>query len=299
MKRSSPLMSRQLLAVGLVLIVPCWASASGQPGPPRVGTFDVSVETPGGGNRIQVFYAVPARIDASTRIVFVMHGNRRDADHYRDIWAPYARACGLLVVAPAFSSEQFPGFWHYQMGSAYTAAGERVAAGQTDYAVLERIFDAVRNRFHVKARTYDIFGHSAGAQFVHRMILFSPHARIDTAIAANAGTYTVPDAAASLPFGLQDARLSAQDLAHAYAARLWVLVGGEDTNPASRALNRSAAAMAQGANRLQRGRYFFRAAEQAAHEAGVPFNWRFQVVAHVGHNPAGMSAAAARILGCP
>ena len=38
-----------------------------------------------------------------------------------------------------------------------------------------------------------MFGHSAGGQFVHRFVQFKPNSRVNYAISANAGWYTVPD----------------------------------------------------------------------------------------------------------
>lgn len=264
-----------------------------------LGTGEMTIEagTAAHSASMQVFYATPDHITPDTQIVFVMHGARRDASHYRDIWTPYAQQYGFIAIAPKFSSEQFPGFWRYQMGNVFNAAGEREPPDTTAYAAIEKIFDAVRRKFRLNANTYDIFGHSAGGQFVHRMVLFWPQAHIRLAIAANAGTYTVPDTSVPLPFGIGNAGLDRATLAHAFGTRLVVMAGSRDTNPNHRLLNRSAGAMKEGPNRLARAKYFFDTARRAAQQAGVPFRWTFQIVEGVGHNAAGMSAAASKIIG--
>jgi poly(3-hydroxybutyrate) depolymerase len=264
-----------------------------------LGTGEMTIDTGPAAHPIpmQVFYATPDRITPHTRVVFVMHGAHRDASHYRDIWTPYAKQYGFIVVAPEFSQEQYPGVWHYQMGGVFDATGKREPPDTTAYAAIEKIFDTVRRKFRLNANAYDIFGHSAGAQFVHRMVLFWPQAHIRLAIAANAGTYTVPDTSVPLPFGIGDAGLDRATLAHAFATRLVVMAGSRDTNPNHRLLNRSAGAMKEGPNRLARAQYFFDAARRAAQQAGVPFRWTFQIVEGVGHSAAGMSAAASKIIG--
>ena len=41
--------------------------------------------------------------------------------------------------------------------------------------------------FGVKTDLYKIYGHSGGAQFVHRYLLMSDAPKVKTAVAANAG----------------------------------------------------------------------------------------------------------------
>jgi poly(3-hydroxybutyrate) depolymerase len=288
----------------IVLAGAAFAATCGQAQPrtePAIphGTGEITIDTGSAAHPVpmQVFYATPERITPRTRVVFVMHGAHRDASHYRDIWTPYAKQYGFIAVAPEFSQEQYPGVWHYQMGGVFDATGKREPPDTTAYAAIEKIFDAVRRKFRLNADTYDIFGHSAGGQFVHRMVLFWPQARIQLAIAANAGTYTVPDTSVPLPFGIGNAGLDRATLAHAFGTRLVVMVGSRDTNPNHRLLNRSPGAMKEGPNRLTRGKYFFDAARRAAQQAGVPFKWKFRIVEGVAHSASGMSVAASKIIG--
>ena len=57
-------------------------------------------------------------------------------------------------------------------------------------------------RHQPPANAMDLFGHSAGGQFVHRMLSFGFRDRVAVAVSANAGTYAMPDLSTPWPFGL-------------------------------------------------------------------------------------------------
>src|SRR5271155_4121645 len=47
-------------------------------------------------------------------------------------------------------------------------------------------------QFQFTSKTYYLYGHSAGGQFAHRLVLFMPNARYQRVVAANPGYYTMP-----------------------------------------------------------------------------------------------------------
>lgn len=245
---------------------------------------------------IPVWYHRSAGFAAGKPVVFVMHGHRRNADDYRDNWVALAEANNFLVVAPEFSDEHFPGSWRYNIGNAFRATGVRKPKSVWVFTLIEKIFDTLRQRYGVTADKYDIFGHSAGAQLVHRMVLFASKHRIRTAIAANAGWYTVPDDGAEIPYGIANAGLDPARLRGAFATKLIVLLGTADNDPYHSILNRSGNAMAQGRHRLERGRNFFKQAAAKAAETGNPFAWKIEFAEGVGHNSRGMARFAAKFL---
>ena len=51
-------------------------------------------------------------------------------------------------------------------------------------------------------RRYGLFGHSAGGQYVHRMLSFGYREHVAVAVSANAGTYAMPDLASTGPGAL-------------------------------------------------------------------------------------------------
>jgi poly(3-hydroxybutyrate) depolymerase len=232
----------------------------------------------------------------SDRIVFVMHGLKRNADTYRDNWIELAERYHLLIAAPDFSDEQFPGVASYNLGGMVDRDRRPQPPERWAWQSIEKIFDGVRAASGSKRKTYTLFGHSAGAQFVHRFILFSPRARIDAAIAANAGWYTLPIRAERFPYGLKGIAVGEQQLKQAFARPLTVLLGAWDNNPDAPHLRRTKAALRQGAGRLDRGQNFVRVAGQEADRLGTAFGWRLQIVPRTGHDGAGMSEAAAALL---
>lgn len=161
----------------------------------------------------------------------------------------------------------------------------------------DRIFELVRRELDLETGTYDLFGHSAGGQILHRLALFAPSHRQGRILAANAGWYTVPTRERAFPYGLEGTGVTRDGLEEAFSSRLVVLLGGEDDADETRgSLRRTPEAEHQGAHRLARGTHFFRKARQKAEELGVAFRWKRVVVPGVGHDYRRMSAAAAEYL---
>jgi len=239
----------------------------------------------------------PGGTDGHVPVVFVMHGVKRNGETYRDNWVAHAEAGKFLVVVPEFSTQHFPGSRGYNVGNVFETSGARKPVGQWTFSLIEKVFDALRRDHGITAEHYDIFGHSAGAQFVHRMVLFMPGARIRIAIAANAGWYTMVDDRRDMPYGLGGAGIDSVGLRGALTTRLVILLGDRDTDPNDKYLRRTAKAMAQGSHRFERGRNFFSTALKAATAAGMPFAWTQQIVPGVGHDNAGMAVAAAKLVG--
>ncbi|MCM0613801.1 hypothetical protein KFJ24_15045 [Marinobacter sediminum] len=268
------------------------------------GSIDVQAGTPEKPVTMTLWYARPENLKPDTPVLLVMHGGRRDADVYRDYWGTYAEKYDVLIVAPEVSNEDFPTGWGYQAGNWITAdsssfdasKGERNPPEQSSFAAVERAFDELRKEFDLTAEKYDIWGHGSGAQFVHRMLMLWPEARVNTAIAANAGTYTFPDYSLPLRYGLKNTGATADDLSNAYAHHLVIMLGTDDDDPSHRLLNLSDIAKAQGAHRLEKGKKFYQVSRAKAEELGAEFNWEVQTVYGVGHSGRKMAVAGADFL---
>ena len=230
-------------------------------------------------------------------VLIVLHGYRRNAADYRDVWAEHAERYGFLVAAPEFDREQFPGPREYEVCNMRTP-DRRAFLPQADwsFAVVESVFDAARAWSGAEAERYFLYGHSAGGQFVHRMALFQPEARIEAAVAANAGAYTVPREEERYPYGLTGFRMGDDALAAAFSVRLTVLLGENDTVTDAPMLLKSPEAMAQGPHRFARGRYFYAAGQDMARLLPAPFAWELRTAPGVGHDNAGMARRAADLL---
>lgn len=248
------------------------------------------------GPDLPVWYQLPDKVTAETPVVFVMHGVNRDADRYRDEWADLARRHGFIVIVPKFSRSDFPGSRGYNTGYFIEEDGVSRPRSLWSFAAIEPLFDDVRARFGTRAARYTIYGHSAGAQFVHRFVLFMPEARIDQAIAANAGWYTMPDLATPFPYGLSGAPVDERALSAALGQRVTVLLGTADTDRSDPNLRKTPEADAQGPHRFARGQRFFEQGQKAATLRGTPFAWKLVTVPDVSHSNGRMAEAAAPLI---
>lgn len=241
-------------------------------------------------------------------IWFIMHGAQRDAARYLRLAAPVAERYGALAVAIQFSRR-----W-YASGDDYTLGGETPqpdstgehspAAGPADapYAVVEAVFDALRAELRGAQPGYYLYGHSAGAQFVHRLLTFLPRARVLGAVAANAGWYTLPewgdDAALQWPYGLSGSGLSRAHRADLLRKPLTVLLGTRDVDTAAAdpLLRDTPEAATQGPDRLRRGERYYASALQAAREEDEALAWRLYKAPGAGHSAAETIVSAAWLL---
>jgi poly(3-hydroxybutyrate) depolymerase len=245
---------------------------------------------------LRVWLYRPDSFQPDSPIVFVMHGTLRNGETYREPWIALSEPAGALVVVPEFSREHYGGIFGYQFGNMLTESHEPIDESKWSFAAIEHLFDEIRNRAGSSREKYFMFGHSAGAQFVHRMVLFQPNNRIALAVTANAGSYTFPDFEVKFPYGLRGAPLTESRLKAALQVPMLVLLGENDTDTNDKYLPKSREAKAQGPMRLARGQNFYQSAEAAANRLGVPLKWTKSTVANVGHDNALMAPVAARAM---
>lgn len=241
------------------------------------------------GPPVRVFYVEPdpEQMDAAP-VVLVLHGVDRNADDYARNWEDLAREHGLRIYAPEFSARSFPGAALYNLGGFGTN-------GPFAFEALEAVFAAARERGG-RAEGYHLFGHSAGAQAVHRAVLLEPLPHLITAYAANAGWYTLPHAGFDWPYGLNGAGVDDQAVRAWLGAPLVVLLGDQDTDPNHQHLRRTPEADAQGPHRYARGANFIAVGRARAASLDTPFAWRAASVPGIAHDNAGMARAAAALI---
>ncbi len=239
------------------------------------------------GKRLSVYiYRATGFDQKEGPIWFVMHGAKRNARRYLNAAAPVAERYRALAVVIEFSRREYP------HGNDYTLAvtsdglvdesawqeGRWRKPKEYLYTEIERLFDAVRCSLGGRQPGYYLFGHSAGAQFTHRLLTFMPGTRVLGAVAANAGWYTLPvrnkGARFAIPYGLFGG--PPLDLESLLAAPLTLLLGTRDTATSSSdpLLRGTPEAMAQGATRLQRGTNYFETGGRVSATIGAPFGWR-------------------------
>ena len=251
---------------------------------------------PAEGNRnksITVWYHRPDDFNARTPIVFVMHGLNRNGREYRDSWVEQARSRKFLLVCPEFGAQDYP-TRAFQQGNVVDAAGRAVSREQWTYSTIEHLFDFVKKTTGSAATNYHLYGHSAGGQFVQRLVLVMPNARYARAIAANPGWYTMPVFDVRYPYGLQQTGVTKADVASSFRRDFVLLLGEEDTG--SENLRQTPEAMAQGKTRIERGQNYYAAARKAAATLGVPCAWKLKTIPGAGHSNRQMAATAAAVL---
>lgn len=245
---------------------------------------------------VTIWYYAPSLASAYSPVLFIMHGMERKPRLYLEPWVPYAKREGVYLVAPEFSREHFAGSRNYNLGGIRPGRAAESPPGETTYGAIEKIFDEFVKATGSRSKTYWIYGHSAGAQFVHRMILLTPAIRLNLAIAANAGWYTIPSFQQTFPYGLSGSGATVDGLRHALKKKLIVFLGEEDRDPQHPSLNRSQGAMKQGEHRFARGETFYQTAKIEAERLGAEFGWELKTVHGAGHDNAAMARAAAALL---
>ncbi|SMG17090.1 hypothetical protein [Arenibacter troitsensis] len=239
---------------------------------------------------IKVWTYKPINWKDKDKIVFVMHGGGRNADDYLNAWIDLADKNNLFIVAPEFENK-FSKYTtnDYQEGNLFTFFGTKNPKSEWAYTVVENIFDHIKSVNSITNEQYDIFGHSAGGQFVHRMVMLMPESRIGTAIAANSGFYTLPNKKLEFPYGTQNIEINLQK---SYNNRLIILLGELDNDPSLGTFRTTDLAMEQGANRLERGTTFFNANKELKNKNNWTFNWEIDTIKNVGHDYKKMSEKA-------
>jgi hypothetical protein len=239
--------------------------------------------------------ARPGRFDAHTPVLFVHHGVGRNGAAYRDYWLNLVDEAGILAIAIEYTEEHFPDYLGYHFGNMHNEDGSANPRAQWTYGIDERLFMALRKAGVTARQRYGEFGHSAGGQFVHRMLSFGWRTHVAVAVAANAGTYAMPDLDIPWPFGLGEVGLDAAALREVLQFRITVMAGMEDTKVTGRFFPKGPRSMRQGANRFERAHSYVRAGREAAAAFGTRCAWTVIDVPGVGHDGARMSVAAAPI----
>lgn len=239
------------------------------------------------GPKLPVYVHKPKLAGPKSRIVFVMHGVRRDGDRYRDEWRGLAEKHGFIVVVPTFERKDFPTTESYNLGNIIDEQGRRNPRSIWSFAAIEPLFDEIVCRTAGKQRGYALYGHSAGGQFVHRYVAFADSPRLESAVAANSGWYTMPNDVA-FPYGWGADAAGLVSPAKAFQRPLTILLGTEDIDRNDPNLRKNEQADAQGLTRFARGHRFVATAREQAGES-TPLAWRIALAPGIGHDNGGMA----------
>lgn len=227
------------------------------------------------GPNLNVYYASPKRVNADTRLVVVMHGRKRNAKEYRNQWVNAAKDLNLLVIVPEFNEIDFPEVWGFNYGNVKNQNFEQIPEDLHAFAAIEPLVSKALQRFKLKSNHWGIYGHGAGAHFVHRYVLHRPEATHRLAIAANLGWYlSMTDQ--DWPFGLNNSDIDNKKLKKAFSKYFLLMLGRADisTKPNTPYVAEHWEIInSQGQHRLARGRNFFKSAIAKSKEVDQFFKW--------------------------
>ena len=195
----------------------------------------------------------------------------------------------FILIAPKFSSSNFSLGDGYNLGNVYVDGDNPTTntlnnENEWSFSIIEPLFDSVKSSLSLENDKYNIFGFSAGAQFVHRFIQFKPNARFDKVVAGAAGWYTVPDNTIPFPYGHENSILNSTNLDNLLSSDLYIQVGALDNNPNSAGLRHNEYADAQGLNRVTRAVHFFETGQNISESNNYDFNWSLHIIQGAGHN---------------
>jgi hypothetical protein len=263
-----------------------------RPGPTSLAYVDPAFP----GRELILHAARPPAWHPSMPILFVHHGVARNGRDYRDYWLPHVDQGGFLAIAIEFPHAGFPEHLWYNFGNLRSADGAANPRRDWTFGIDDRLFAALRAQGLTTTRRYGLFGHSAGGQFVHRMLSFGYRDQIAVAVGANAGTYAMPDLTIDWPWGLGATEFAADDLPALLTFPLTIMAGTEDTRTTGRFFPGGPKSMKQGPTRHARAHSYIREGRRAAALTGVDLAWQVIDVPGVGHDGRRMSDAAAPLI---
>ncbi len=269
---------------------------------------------------IKVYYHKPRNFNSQSKVLMVIPGAGRNGDSYRNAWEEESEKYNVLILSPMYEEENYP-FEDYHLcglikesnlresvefkeGTNHALLNEEIFTVETNpnsndwlFNDFDRIFDLVVESTNSSQTQYDIFGHSAGGQILHRFALLRSNTKAKRIIAANSGFYTLPDFENRMPFGVKDLYALDKELSPSFSNELIILVGELDNETENGGtLLRSKTVDKQGLHRLERAKYFYDFSKGKAMELNADFKWKIEIVPNVGHSHELMGNAASKIL---
>ena len=240
--------------------------------------------------------ARPREYEVGTPIVFVHHGVNRNGRDYRDYWLDLVDEARVLAIAIEFPEASFPEYLWYHFGNLHTKDGTPNPREAWTFGIDVRLFEQLHAQGVTSRQSYGLFGHSAGGQYVHRMLSFGFRDEVAVAVSANAGTYAMPDLATPWPFGLGETDVDTEGLRALLAFPITVMAGTEDVLTTGRFFPKGPRSMRQGATRYERAQNYVQSGHAAAAALQTSCAWKVIDVPGVGHDGKGMSAAAGPVV---
>jgi pimeloyl-ACP methyl ester carboxylesterase len=161
-------------------------------------------------------------------VVIVQHGASRNGAQYCEAWMPAAERHGPLIVAITFPKEAWPDAATYNNGHVRDEEGSVRPRECWSQAIPGRVFPLLREAGVTRCERAYLWGHSAGGQFVHRLLATQPHNIFEAVGAANPGWYTLPTLDLRHPDGLGGIGLTGDDIVRFLDYPLVIFSGDQD-----------------------------------------------------------------------
>ncbi len=260
----------------------------------RYPSFMFSGYRPLADKPVKVFYYIPTKGEVKDMpVLFLLSGAQRVGNGELNPWQLLAEKYGFILINPQFTQKLYSEN-AYQFGNVSREMGGKRLNPRKKWAynIIESLFDLFLEDTGSEVEGYYLFGHSAGGQFVHRMVMMMPDARYIKAVAANPSAWTMP-----LEDGLKDTEgntygwpYSVMDtpsgrpevLKKVLSRRLYVQIGTNDLK--TKSLDMSAGANAQGPRRYHRALMFYDVCVNKAKELGVDCGFRLAEVQGTRHS---------------
>ncbi len=224
----------------------------------------------------QTYYlCLPLSLRTDAPVLVCVHGISRNAEEHMRHLAPLAQQRGVVVVAPLFPQAEFPD---------YQRLGRTGHGRRADFALHEILAELRRSAGVAVDRIY-LFGHSGGAQFVHRYVMANP-AEVARFVVSAAGWYTYPDPDQPFPLGigpsplLPDLHLDPDTFLRVAGC---VLVGEGDTRRGRSLRTAPLVDAKQGRTRIERALRWAEAMNREAARRGLPPPVDLHVLPQAGH----------------
>lgn len=253
------------------------------------GVFEFVAYAPLSSKPVKVFYHIPSGSTVDSPVLFLFHGDNRNASDYRNALVKKAETHNYIVIAPEFSENFFPTGDNYNLGNVFTDGDNPSSTSLNPediwtFSIIEPVFQYFKTTMNLKATSYHVIGHSAGAQFAHRLLMFKPNNSYDKIVVSSSGWYTVPESIINFPYGLKSSPLEKLSLSQFYSKKVIVQIGLKDNNPNDSGLRHNQQADAQGLDRLSRAIYFFNFCKNQATQNKINFQWNFTKVPNLDHD---------------
>ncbi len=230
----------------------------------------------------------PVRFHENGPIIFVFHGMLRNAAEYRDDACKLGDRFGALIVCPEFDLARFTNT-AYNRGGIVKADGSYARESEWTYSLLPGMITAVKQSCSSPNSPVKLVGHSAGGQFLARLVPFM-RLPVDRIVISNPSSWVFPSTEQKFPYGLGDTPdwLRKDELLKSYVEQpITIFLGGSDDHQDG-SMDESKQANVQGPHRLARGRAIFESATKLAKTRGWKFGWQLVEAPGIGHDHAGM-----------